>query len=530
VTAAVVGLVGLVGGRARYGRALVGVRLGLLASAVWCAGPASLTAQGVLSTFPHLDLPEGRTVTVASSPDGRLVALGGTDGHVRVLDAESGREVQRIRAGSGAVVGLGFQPSGSRFFAALEDRRIVLIDLISADVVGERRTDKKVRALDVSADGRSVVWCGDDGAVEILSEGLQPMQRLSAPNLYGKEVRFVSFGLGDREVFAAGEGGLLAWWAVGREDPLRTETLTRQEILAVARDPGGSVLALGVKAISIVRARTGAAGGAMTAQASNTIRILDWERGRTLREIEELPDEVRSLAWAPNRSAVVAGLRDGTLAAYSVEEGRRLATLNQGDEVIAADFSADGRWITGAFKDGGGRSWRASGAEAVAQARPVYQSDELLGRTKYEFTSAREPLIGRAEQRTVAVLRLAAMGVEESLAGSVSELLMSRMANYPNITSIERSAVDAVLEELRFQNTGITSSQEAARIGELLNAGVVVLGSMNQLGTSYVISVRLVETESARILGARELVCNGCRPEDLPGAVGVLAESIVEGR
>ncbi|NJD19168.1 MAG: hypothetical protein FIA95_07795, partial [Gemmatimonadetes bacterium] len=374
-----------------------------------------------------------------------------------------------------------------------------------------------------------VVWGGGNGRVEVLTEAFQPVQRLEAPNLYRKEVRFVRFGLGDREVFAAAEEGRMAWWALGRPDPLRTDELTRQEVVAVARDPGGTVLALGIKSLSIVRARTSQAGGALVAQAAHTIRILDWERGRALRELEELPDEVLSLAWTPNRAVVVAGLRDGTLGAWSVDEGRRVSTLNQGDEVVAADGSSDGRWIGASFRDGGGRTWRASGAQAVAQGGRVVQTDQILGRAKYEFTSEREPLISRSERRSVAVLRLAPLGVEESLAGSVTELITTRMSNFPNVTPIERSAIDAVLEELRFQNTGVTSAQEAARIGEMLNAEIVALGSLNQLGSSLVISVRLVETQSARILGARELVCSECRPEDLPQAVGVLMGSLVQG-
>lgn len=504
-------------------------RAAVLVLTAWALAPAGVRAQSVLDAFPQTGFTGGRSSAMAFSADGRLLALGGADGSVRVLDAESGRELHRSGGRGGGVVGIGFQPSGSRYFAAWEDRRLALVDLISGDAVAEFRTEEDIRTMDVSGDGRMVVWGGRNGRVEILTEAFQPLQRLDAPNLYRKEVRFVRFGLGDREVFAAAEEGRMAWWAVGRPDPLRTEELTRQDVVAVARDAEGTVLALGIKSLSIVRARTGQAGGALVAQAAHTIRVLDWERGRALREIEELPDEVVSLAWAPNRVAVVAGLRDGTFGAWSVDEGRRVTTLNQGQEVTAAAFSPDGRWIGASFREGGGRTWRASGAQAVAQAGRVFQSDEILGRAKYEFTSEREPLIGRAERRSVAVLRLAAMGVEESLAGSVTELITTRMSNFPNITSIERGAIDAVLDELRFQNTGVTSAQEAARIGEMLNAEVVALGSLNRLGSSLVISVRLVETESARILGARELVCTECRLEDLPQAVGVLTGSLVQG-
>jgi WD40 repeat protein len=492
--------------------------------------PADIVAQtGSLSAFAHQTLEAREATSLAFSADGRLLALGAKDGRIRILDAESGTEVQHFRPASSRVVGLGFQPSGSRLFVAAEDRYIGLLDLISSSVVREVRTERKIAHMDVSADGRLLVWGGEDGTVEVLTETLQGQQSLRAPGFYRKDVRFVAFGLGDREVVATAQDGNIAYWALGTADPVRSETLTRQEVVALARDPSGTVLAMGIKALSVVRARTMNAGGSMMAQAAHSIRILDWERGRTIRDITDLPDDIQTLAWAPNRTVVLAGLRDGTLGAYSVEEGRLISTLHEGDEFLASAFSPDGRWIAATFGNRNGRIWRASGAEAVARPQQVYQADEFLGRPKFEFTSASDPLISRTEEYSVAVLGLANLGVEESVAGTVSELLTSRIANYSNLIPIERGAIDGVLAELRFQNTGVTSARDAAQIGQMLNAGVVILGSLNQLGTTTVISIRLVETESARIMGARELVCNDCQLEDLPAAIGVLAESLVEG-
>jgi hypothetical protein len=42
--------------------------------------------------------------------------------------------------------------------------------------------------------------------------------------------------------------------------------------------------------------------------------------------------------------------------------------------------------------------------------------------------------------------------------------------------------------------------------------------------------VRLVETESARVLGAREILCRNCRPEDLPQAITLLVSALVQVR
>ena len=127
----------------------------------------------------------------------------------------------------------------------------------------------------------------------------------------------------------------------------------------------------------------------------------------------------------------------------------------------------------------------------------------------------------------MAVLDLDNLGVEESLAASVMNLVVSRLANAPLVDLVERGDVQQVLDELQFQNTGITSPRDAAEIGRLLNARRVLLGNVNQLGSSLTIALRLVETESGRVLGAREILCRRCRPEDLPQGMSLLVGSLI---
>ena len=128
----------------------------------------------------------------------------------------------------------------------------------------------------------------------------------------------------------------------------------------------------------------------------------------------------------------------------------------------------------------------------------------------------------------MAVLDLDNLGVEESLAASVMNLVVSRLANAPFLDLVERGDVQQVLDELQFQNTGITSPRDAAEIGRLLNARHVLLGNVNQLGSSLTIALRLVETESGRVLGAREILCRQCRPEDLPQGMSLLVSSLIQ--
>ena len=315
-----------------------------------------------------------------------------------------------------------------------------------------------------------------------------------------------------------------------RMTPFGRDERNREEYTAFGKDSDGQLLALGVKAVRL--GRSAASQGRIAASASHTVRIMDWNRGRVVREIENFPDEVRALAVTPDRSMLAIGLDNGDLGGYSTQEARRVMSIHEGARVNTLEFSPGGRWLAAGVNRGGVMLWEMSSTAAVATAGAtntsvVQQADVLAESARYEFTTGSDPLIGMSDRFTMAVLDLENLGVEESLAASVMNLVVSRLANVSFVDLVERGDVQQVLDELRFQNTGITSPRDAAEIGRLLNAENVLLGNVNQLGSSLTVALRVVETESGRVLGAREILCRQCRPEDLPQGMSLLVGSLV---
>ena len=512
--------------------------------------------------YAHAELDVDDSTALAFSPDERLLAVGDDDGRVFVFDVQSARRVRESRPVRGDVVGLEFSPDGRSLLVGSEDRRIVEIDARAGTVGRQQRTEKRVRSLDLSPDGRLVVWAGDDGAIEVLNSRLMRQDVLESPNMFRRRLAFTAFGIQGTEVFAASsDDARSAFWVLGEEDPIRRDERDREEYTAFAKDGDGQLLALGVKSLRVGLARTsalgpvggaggdvqdrdqdvrdrvveralgGGFGGRGFVSAIRSVRILDWNRGRIVREIESLPDDVRALAVSPDRSIVVIALDNGDMGGYSTQEARRIMSIHEGDRVNAVRFSPGGAWLAAGTDRGGVMLWEMSGSLAAStSASPnlVQQGDVLATAARYEFTTGSEPLITATDRYTMAVLDLDNLGVDESLAASVMNLVVSRLANAPLLDLVERGDVQQVLDELRFQNTGITSPRDAAEIGRLLNARHVLLGNVNQLGTSLTVALRLVETESGRVLGAREILCRQCRPEDLPQGMSLLVGSLIQ--
>ena len=515
------------------GRRMMGDGIGSVAS-VWLlfslvVATSSAWAQVGPQAYAHGALEVDDPTALAFSPDDRLLAVGNEDGRLVVFELQTTRRLHQWKPLRSRIVGLEFSPDGSTLFAAGEDRRIVAVDVRRGVVARETRTGERIRSLDLSPNGRLVVWAGDDGAVEVLNSRLMRQDVLESPNMFKKRLVFAAFGMQGSEIYAASaDDARQAFWAIGERAPIRRDERNREDFTAFAKDDAGELLAVGVKAIRLDR--SAASEGRIAASATRTVRIVDWSRGRVVREVPDLREDVRALAVSPDRSIVAIALNDGEIGGYSTVEARRIMSIHEGERANALEFSPEGGWLAAAMDRGGVMLWEISGGTVASPAGPsvARQGDVLAEAARFEFTTGEEPLIAPPGRFSMAVLELDNLGVDPGLAASVMNLVVSRLANVSYVDLVERGDVQQVLDELKFQNTGITSPRDAAEIGRLLNGANVVLGNVNQLGSSLTVALRLVETESGRVLGAREILCRQCRPEDLPQGISLLVGSLVQ--
>lgn len=103
------------------------------------------------------------------------------------------------------------------------------------------------------------------------------------------------------------------------------------------------------------------------------------------------------------------------------------------------------------------------------------------------------------EKPKIAVLDLKAEGVSQVTANAVSEFLRNNFIERGNYDVVERSNMEQIMQEHRFQLSGACSSDECViELGKMLRAQKVIAGSVINLGNKYYINIRLVDIESAR--------------------------------
>jgi hypothetical protein len=129
---------------------------------------------------------------------------------------------------------------------------------------------------------------------------------------------------------------------------------------------------------------------------------------------------------------------------------------------------------------------------------------------------------------TIAVLNFEAKNVGQETADAVSDILSTELFNTQRFRVIERQAINKVINELKFQMTGVTDMSQAIEIGKMLNAEKVVVGTVSKFGDrTIIINIKLVDVKTSNLeLAEKTQTDRG--EEGLPEAVDELVQRIAQ--
>jgi TolB-like protein len=105
---------------------------------------------------------------------------------------------------------------------------------------------------------------------------------------------------------------------------------------------------------------------------------------------------------------------------------------------------------------------------------------------------------------SVAVQPFLSQGTEFHLGPAVSEIVSTSLAGARNITVVERMRLAEVARQHRLSMSGVVDTATAATAGKLSGARYFLLGAVSRFGALLVVTARLVDVESGRVLGSFE--------------------------
>ncbi len=278
--------------------------------------------------------------SAAFSPDGRTVVAAGRRNYLTLWDAASGRRLDRLSPHRGRLSKVLFSPDGKKL--ALGGSRVSVLAWPATE--GARGRGTAARGVPAfSPDGRSLAGGDSSGGIVVAETS---SGKVLTERGHSGPLSWLSLAPGGEKLYtAAWDRSLRVWDAAGGEEKRK---------IAV---PGG-VAALAPDG------RTAAVPG-----EEGEVVLLDLGSGQPRARLSSkwTREDVTSLAFAPRRALLVAGIR-GRLLCWNTVNGQLVKEIEwRHQRPSCLLFSADGRFLTAGSWDARLARWQVETFNRVAE-------------------------------------------------------------------------------------------------------------------------------------------------------------------
>ena len=114
--------------------------------------------------------------------------------------------------------------------------------------------------------------------------------------------------------------------------------------------------------------------------------------------------------------------------------------------------------------------------------------------------SAPSGLAAEEKDHVIAVAETVGVEISENSRRLVQDIIITELGRVEYLSTVERGRLETVFQEQELQLSGITDTENAAAIGEIVNATLIVVTVVNQAGLGYDLSARVVDVETGEIV------------------------------
>jgi WD40 repeat protein/serine/threonine protein kinase len=277
------------------------------------AAETTLTADGSIlpevERILHLAVQADRTeITipmgglVAFSPNGKALAIGNSNGRLKLWETETGQEIRELGGHISLISGLSFSPDGRFLASSSFDLQVKIWDLASGSQLGLiKGFDSQVNNVAFSPDGGLLATVDQDGPVRIWD--VTSIFNHTAGESISLDITEIVFI---------------------KQAP--------QEANDVAFSPDGERVAVFMPRAGII--------------------VWDVDSGEQVLEIPGVTDFVSGITFSPDGEYLAGGSGDLGAAIWDAETGKRIMLLPETSPITKVAFSQDGHMLATSAKNG----------------------------------------------------------------------------------------------------------------------------------------------------------------------------------
>jgi len=248
----------------------------------------------------------GSILSVAFSPDGKLLATGDTKREIRLWQTAENEQLATLHGHTGWVRSVAFSADGKQLVSGSEDHTIRLWDIASRECVKVLQgQDSIVRSVAFRPDGQMIASSGDK-TLCLWDVNTGSCHRL--PVLEGT-IRSVAFSPDGQTLVSCNSDKTIVLWNVAKKEPINVLDGHTRQVRSVAFSPDGCLIA--------------------SCSSDRTIRLWNAKTGACLRTLEGHGDRVWSVAFSLDGQFLASGSDDRTVRLWRVSDGKPLQILDE---------------------------------------------------------------------------------------------------------------------------------------------------------------------------------------------------------
>ncbi|RAM49875.1 MAG: hypothetical protein C6Y22_20120 [Hapalosiphonaceae cyanobacterium JJU2] len=287
----------------------------------------------------------GGVISVAFSPDGKLLALGDTNGEIRLYQVSDGKQVFTYKGHTGWVWSLAFSRDSHLLASSSTDYAVKVWDVVTGQCFQTLHGhNNEVASVAFSPDSDMLASASNDHMIKLWS--ISTGECFKTFRGHTNWVLSVAFSSDGRTLASGSDDETIRLWDISTGQCKRILQGHRDGIRSITINPDGQIL--------------------LSSSDDQTVKLWSLSTGECIKTLEGHGAAVWSVAISPQGNLIASGSLDQTVRLWSVSTGKCIRIL-QGHSgwIFGITFSPEGDLLASGSDDQTVKLWNVTTGKCI---------------------------------------------------------------------------------------------------------------------------------------------------------------------